>query len=59
MLFNVGVDNLIYISYFWEYYYWGIIVFAILTGVYLVINPNDRKAVEKNIVSEDLPEIHV
>jgi len=59
VLFNVGVDNLKYIKYFWRYYYWGIIALAIVTTVYLMINPNDRKAVEKNMVTEDLPEIHV
>jgi len=59
VLFNVGVSNLKYIKYFWAYYYWGIIVLAVATLIYLLINPSDRKAAERDVVKEDLPEIHV
>jgi len=59
VLFNVGVSNLKYIKYFWAYYYWGIIVLAVASLIYLFINPSDRKASERDVVKEDLPEIHV
>jgi len=56
-IFNVGVTHLRYIKYFWAYYYWGIIVIAILAAVWLIINPSDRKSLEKDLRLDDLPRV--
>jgi len=55
VIFNVGVSNLRYITYFWQYYYWAIILIAILAAIYLILNPSDRKAAEKDINLDELP----
>jgi len=56
ILFNVGVNNMRYIKYFWRYYYWAMVLLAILTFIFLMINPSDKKAVSKDD-DEELPEI--
>lgn len=56
IIFNVGVNNLKYIKYFWLYYYWAMIALAILTAIYLFVNPSDKKAMRKQLEEEeDLP----
>jgi len=42
-LFNVGVRNLRYIKYVWNFYYWALISFAVLSLGYLAKFPDDNK----------------
>jgi len=35
-IFNIGVKNLQYLKYVWEYYFWGLYIFAFLTLVVLI-----------------------
>jgi len=58
IIFNVGVNNMRGFKYFWWYYYWVMVALAILTQIYLFINPSDQKAVNPDD-EEKLPEIHV
>jgi len=56
ILFNVGVNNLRYIKYFWWYYYFVMIGVAVIALVYLLILPSDRKAAAVDDTSlEELP----
>jgi len=55
IIFNVGVQNLRGIKYFWYYYYWGMVAVAIITTIYLFILPSDKKAAQVDIRLEDLP----
>jgi len=43
VIFNVGVQNLRYIKYFWRYYYLAFIAFAVVTLIYLLVFPSDKK----------------
>jgi len=43
LIMNVGVKNLRYIKYFWRYYYIALLLFAVLTLIYLFCFPSDRR----------------
>jgi LMBR1 domain-containing protein 1 len=42
-IFNVAIKNLMVIKYFWEAYYYILIILAFLSGLYLLIFPTERK----------------
>jgi len=55
LLFNVGVRHLTGIKYIWYYYFYGILIFAVLGLIYLILWPSDRKQTEKGLISTTLP----
>jgi len=43
VIFNVAIKNLMVIKYFWEAYYYILIIIAGLSGIYLLVFPKERK----------------
>eukprot|EP01117_Protostelium_nocturnum_P014185 TRINITY_DN536_c0_g1_i1.p1 TRINITY_DN536_c0_g1~~TRINITY_DN536_c0_g1_i1.p1 ORF type:complete len:495 (-),score=126.51 TRINITY_DN536_c0_g1_i1:219-1703(-) len=47
LIYNVGVTNLRYIKYFWRYYFIAIIFFALISAIYFIAFPAQKRRSKK------------
>lgn len=52
-IFNVGVKYLLGIGYVWQFYQWAFVAIAILSLVYFLLFPSDRKKQKGFVFSTD------
>jgi hypothetical protein len=55
LIFNIGVRYLRGIKYFWFYYHFPLLGLAVLTFIYLLIFPADRRRGQDYVDTSKLP----